>query len=174
VSNVAIETSGEVVHNDEVVRGNRMTLNGPWNQEQLDQFLTSVRIPMRCSVVKASGFPMVVSLWYLWQAGSLWCATSAASKLARALEQDPRCGFEISGDAPPYKGVRGQGIASLALDRDLRLLKQLINRYLGNDNAPLAQWLLNRKSKEVAICIRPERLMTWDYTQRMSANKIPE
>jgi hypothetical protein len=110
----------------------------------------------------------VVSLWYVWEGGSVWCATRGTSRVARVLWDDPRCGFEVVADAPPYRGVRGQGVAALLPERGEAVLRQLLRRYLGSEETTLARRLLERPGGEVAIRIDPHRLSSFDFTERMA------
>jgi nitroimidazol reductase NimA-like FMN-containing flavoprotein (pyridoxamine 5'-phosphate oxidase superfamily) len=146
----------------------KMIQNGPWSGKDIDTYLSLQQIPLRLSVVGDLGFPIVVSLWFLWKDQALFCATSLNARLARALAKNPRCGFEVAADTPPYRGVRGQGTASLSKDHDLQLLRLLLQRYLGDDETSFSSWLLSSNREEVAIRIDPDRLMTWDYSSRMS------
>ena len=142
-------------------------MTGPWRAEAITAFLDEERIPIRLATLAPSGTPCVTSLWYLRRAGSLWCATLASAPLARSLRADPRCGFEIAGDRPPYRGVRGQGSARIDSAAGGEVLRALIARYLGDETSDLARWLLSRIDREVAIEIVPSRLTSWDYTRRM-------
>jgi hypothetical protein len=76
--------------------------------------------------------------------------------------------FEISVNAPPYFGVRGAGAASVSPDEEKRLLRSLLERYLGGTDSTLAERLLRPEREEVHIRIEPERLYTWDFSDRMS------
>lgn len=67
---------------------------------------------------------------------------------------------------PPYRGVRGQGRASLRREGGT-LLGELLDRYLGGGDSPLARRLLADAADEVAIRVVPTRLASWDYTERM-------
>lgn len=143
------------------------TLSGPWDEQHLARFLDEARIPLRLATLAPSGTPCVTSLWYVRRGATLWCATVQSASLVRALSADPRCGFEIAGDRPPYRGARGQGTARLDAGAGEEVLRALIARYLGDDTSELARWLLTRVDREVAIEIVPTRLTTWDYTRRM-------
>ena len=107
------------------------------------------------------------SLWFLHEADALWCATQADSVLARRLRADDRCGFEVCADAPPYRGVRGTGHASLVPEAAADVLPRLIARYQGSGQTPLGAWLMSRLEREVAIRIDDLTLTTWDYSARM-------
>jgi len=77
-----------------------------------------------------------VSVWYAYQDGALLCVSHRKSALIRLLEQDPRVGFEISPNDPPYHGVRGQGTVSLAPLGEHNVLEALLDRYLGQQISP--------------------------------------
>ncbi len=134
---------------------------------QLEQYFEAARIPLRLACTTPSGWPAVISLWYLYREGSFYCATSQTAKVAQYLQHNPRCAFEIAADQPPYCGVRGQGMVRLdpALGGDI--LTELLHRYLGGVANPLAQKLLARSQPEVAIIIHPEKIFKWNYSDRM-------
>ena len=129
-------------------------------------FLKEVNIPLRLSCLTTSGWPMIVSLWYLYSEGKLFCSTQKNSKLVKFLRQDPRCAFEIAPETPPYRGIRGKGTVELVEEGAMDTLEKLILRYLGGKDSGLAQYLLSRDN-EVAIVITPKKLYTWDYSSRM-------
>ena len=142
-------------------------LTGPWRDDAVAAYLDDARIPLRLAALAPSGTPCVTSLWYVRRGASLWCATIQSARLVGALRTDPRCGFEIAADRPPYRGVRGQGKARIDAAAGGDVLRTLIERYLGDDTTDLARWLLSRIDREVAIEIVPTRLTSWDYTRRM-------
>lgn len=143
-------------------------LSGPWEMAVAEAFLMSSVIPVRIATTGRSG-PLVQSMWFLWRDGVLWCATQDDAVITHRLQADPRCGFEVAGDLPPYRGVRGQGRAEIVPDAGPAVLGELIERYLGSARSGLARWLLSRADTEVAIAVRPEHMATWDYRQRMQA-----
>lgn len=132
----------------------------------MTSFLRETTIPVR--LASHGRYPLVQSLWYLFDEGSLWCATQEDSVLARRLARSERCGFEVSGDLPPYRGVRGTGTASLDRAAAGRVLPQLIHRYLGDQSTPLGDWLLARIETEVAIRISGLAVTSWDFSARMA------
>lgn len=112
--------------------------------------------------------PLVQSVWFLYDEQALWCCTQSDAVLARRLTSDPRCGFEVSGDLPPYRGVRGTARAEILPDRAADVLPRLILRYLGDEPGSLGGWLLSRLDHEVAIRLHDLRVSTFDYTSRMT------
>ena len=143
-------------------------LKGPWTRQQVDSFLQDSLFPLRIACVGEDHFPRVVSVWYGYNDDTFRCVSHRSSQLVRLLEQSDRVGFEVSTNTPPYYGVRGQGVASLASDADGVVLTEMLQRYLGGVDSSLGKWLLSRAADEVLITIKPVRLFTWDYRERMS------
>lgn len=144
------------------------TAKGPWSLEEIHRFLSDSTVPMRLACTGNDGYPRVVSVWYAFAEQALLCVSHQKSALVKLLQRDPKVGFEVSPNAPPYHGVRGQGQASLEPLGDSELLDLLLERYLGQQESRVGNWLLSRKAEEVVIRIQPERLFTWDYRERMA------
>jgi hypothetical protein len=140
---------------------------GPWSPDEITTFLDTQRIPLRLACRTTSGWPLVASHWFLWRDGALWCATQADAKIVRYLAAEPRCGFEVAPDGMPYRGVRGQGRAAIEPAQGVAVLRDLVQRYLGDESSDFARWLLARSATEVAIRIEPIRMRSWDFGRRM-------
>lgn len=147
-----------------------MEPTGAWDRERTEAFLERETIPIRLSCHTRADTLWMLSLWYCYRDGALWCATSAAADVVEYLAGDDRVAFEISTNDPPYKGVRGNGTASVEADSDKELLKALLERYLGGTDSPLAERLLSPGREEVRIRIDPARLYTWDFSDRMQGS----
>lgn len=142
-------------------------IRGDWQIGKIEDYLRESIYPMRLSCITSNGFPLIVSLWFLYREGTLWCAVQKDCALARILERDGRCGFEVSPNETPYLGVRGQGRAELVPEEGADKLRDLIDRYLDENNKELAEWLLERSEDETAIRIIPDWFYSWDYSGRM-------
>ncbi len=145
-----------------------LTQAGPWSEEEVKAFLGDSRVPVRVASNSASGYPLLTSLWFVPFEGSLWCATQQKAQIASQLASDPRCAFEVSVEAPPYLGVRGRATGIIHANRGEEILRILLLRYLGDFETPPGPLLLAKVQSEVAIEIRPETLVSWDYRQRMT------
>ncbi|MFT4822466.1 MAG: hypothetical protein ACJAUG_000869 [Halioglobus sp.] len=143
-------------------------LSGPWKKPQIDEFLIGNNLPVRLSCNASDGFPRVISLWYQYANDTLFCVTHQSSKLITLLKNNNQVGFEISPNEPPYFGVRGQGTAQLQPLGESPILDDLLEKYVGDTDSSFAQWLISRKAEELIISVRPHRLYTWDYRERMS------
>ncbi len=144
------------------------TLKGPWSLEDTCEFLRESTFPLRLASTGTDGYPRVVSVWYAFADTALLCVSHRKSALVKLLQRDPRVGFEISPNEPPYHGARGQGRASMTPLGDSDLLEVLLERYLGQQESRVGNWLLSRKAEEMLIRVEPERIFTWDYRQRMA------
>lgn len=139
--------------------------SGPWDRSAIESFLAETVIPVRLATVGGSG-PLVQSMWFLYRDGSVWCSTQRTSVLCSRLTADPRCGFEVAADSPPYRGVRGRGVATFDDADPGTLLETLIDRYLG-DGGSLRSWLLSQVADEVSVRISDLTVVSWDYSGRM-------
>lgn len=140
---------------------------GPWSASQIAGFLDATVIPVRLAATAPSGWPLLVSLWFVHRDGLLLCATRTDAYIARALRHDPRCAFEVAPEQPPYCGVRGRAHVTITTDGAAALLGDLCERYLGGTDGDLARWLLSRADHEVVLTLDPREVTAWDYRQRM-------
>jgi hypothetical protein len=148
---------------------------GAWNDSEIAAYLAAARIPLRLAAHDGAGFPRVLSLWFLPDAdGALWCATQASAQVVRFLTAEPRCGFEVAGDAPPYRGVRGTARASIHPERGDEMLRALLARYGVAPESALARKLLAKVASEVAIRLEPLRVSSWDFSRRMAGAIAPQ
>ncbi len=137
---------------------------------RIAEYLRVVRIPLRLACLTPSGWPLVLSLWYVYKDGAIYCATQESARVVSYLRQNSNCAFEVAADLPPYCGVRGRAQAFIEPSQGPAILAQLIHRYLPNPESPLARDLLNRQDREVAIRLEPRTIYTWDFTERMQSS----
>lgn len=144
-----------------------MSRRGPWSPAEAAAFLDAAHVPLRLACNGESGSPVLASLWFLPEGERLWCATQRSARIVELLRRDPRCAFEVAHDEPPYRGLRGQGEATLHDERGPEVLERLIERYVDDPGCAFARWLRSRAAHETAIAIEPARLLSWDFTERM-------
>jgi hypothetical protein len=143
------------------------TVDGAWTAIELETFLDQTRVPIRLACETPAGGLWMLSLWFRPEGHRLCCATARSAELVEYVAHSDHVAFEISTNRPPYMGVRGNGTVTVGPDEDKELLGSLIDRYLGDRDSELASWLLSADRSEVRIEITPERLYTWDYSDRM-------
>ena len=146
-----------------------MKVKGAWSPIEVDKYLTDTILPARISVLSPNNWPIIVSLWFLFENGSLYCSTKKTSRIAECLSRSNRCAFEIARDNAPYFGVRGQGKAALISENGNYVLSRLADRYLGKGDSEFRAWLMSNVENEITIRIDPNNFFSWDYRKRMSA-----
>ncbi len=137
------------------------------DKAEYESSVNDTKIPIRLAFIKPDGMPNVVSLWHVHLDGKIYCATQKSAKIVSYLEDNPVCGFEIAADKPPYKGIRGEGIAEILYNDGQKILEILIDKYLGDKESTLSKFLKNNSKNEVAIQITPKRIFQYDYSKRM-------
>ena len=143
--------------------------NSAWGAEQIANYLATAEQPLRLAL-QSGDAPLVIPLWFQFVEDAFYCACSKHAKVVELIRQAPLCGFDVSTNAMPYKGVRGQGAAEVLPEQGEPALQALVERYLKNTNSGFAQWLLSRSADEVAIIIRPQWMTAWDFSARMTAD----
>jgi nitroimidazol reductase NimA-like FMN-containing flavoprotein (pyridoxamine 5'-phosphate oxidase superfamily) len=134
-------------------------------------YLTVSDIPIRISCISTENWPIIISLWYVYMNEKFYCATQNTSKIIKYMRHSPKCGFEISKDHFPYKGIRGYGNALIQQDKGEYILRILLEKYLKEqESSKIYKSLLSEKhlQNEVAIEITPSRIFEWDFKERMS------
>ncbi len=132
----------------------------------MQRFLESSTIPIRISV-QDGDYPLICSVWYECLDGNLCIVSHKDSRLAQLLQANGRCAFEIAPNDPPYCGVRGKADVTTSNTGAEPILKRVIERYLGNTNQRLADWLLGRVADELVFTLEPTWATSWDYGSRM-------
>ncbi len=146
----------------------KISKSSAWDQSGIFSFLNENTIPIRLAVIQDK-YPLICSVWFSVDAETLVmsCVSHGKSQLVKSLMADPRVGFEIALNDPPYKGVRGKGNAKLTQENVSNTLHEVIVRFLGSTNSNLARWLLGRAEEEYVIKITPSWITSWDYSERM-------
>ncbi|MFB6361852.1 MAG: pyridoxamine 5'-phosphate oxidase family protein [Halobacteriales archaeon] len=141
---------------------------GAWSADEVERFLDRATVPVRLACHTPSDRLWLVTLWYEFADATFLCATGREATIVQYLERDASVAFEVSTNEPPYRGVRGNGRAVIGPDPDKAVLQSLLERYLGGTDSQLADRLLADHREEVAIRLEPDRLYSWDYSERMA------
>jgi nitroimidazol reductase NimA-like FMN-containing flavoprotein (pyridoxamine 5'-phosphate oxidase superfamily) len=145
---------------------------GAWDRAAATAYLEDAVVPIRIACRTPGDRLWMLSLWFRWDADAeaFRCATKRSADVIGYLDADPEVAFEVSTNDPPYMGVRGNGTATVEPDAQKAVLRGLIDRYLGDDDSPLARSLLDPDREEVSIRIDPRRVHAWDYSGRMATD----
>lgn len=143
-------------------------VSGPWDRARMESFLANEVIPVRLATSGRTG-AMVQSMWFDYCDGQIWCSTQADSVVVARIRRDPRVGYEVAPDDPPYHGVRGRALADIVHLGADEVLDRLIAKYLDDPQSTLARWLRSRRTTEVSLRLTPLTMRSWDYSARMSS-----
>ncbi len=146
---------------------NKLTVSGK-------EFLNDMLIPIKLAVVKKTGYPVVLSLWYMYKDNKLYCATRKGARVVKYIRQNNKCAFEIASERPPYKGLRGEGRLYVDKEKGPFILRQLIQKYLKDKESKLKSFLMKNIAKEVAIEIDVEKWYGFDYSSRMDDEPLKD
>lgn len=139
------------------------------DEDIVNHFFDEACIPIRLAAQTEKGYPAIVSLWSLRRSGKIYCATKKWAYIVTKIEKHPEVAFELSCEAPPYRGVRGWADARIVPELGKEILSELLEKFLGSTDTPLARKLLgDAVEDEVAIELTPVWMKTWDYSERMS------
>ena len=144
-----------------------MKLRGPLSRSEIERLLETTTVPLRLACHRPDGSLWMLSLWFRYRDGTIQCATGATADVVSFLERDPAVAFEVSTNDPPYRGVRGNGTATVESDPEKAVLSSLIERYLESTDTPFARRLLDDDREEVTITIDLETVYGWDFSERM-------
>lgn len=138
-----------------------------WPIHTIESFLADAEIPLRLSFLNQHGEPMICSLWFTFHDDIIWAATHKNSYVLKQLQLNDQVSFEVSTNDYPYQGVRGKAKAELTANDADKVLASLINKYLGEGNSDLADWLMGRAKDEYVIKLHPQSINAWDFSNRM-------
>ena len=122
---------------------------------EITELLHELACPMRLASISPNGFPLISTLWFMYDKGLFWCITQERTLLRRNLAADSRCAFEIGLEGQRFKLLRGQGLATLDLEDGRRVTELMISRYIKDPNGQAARALRAQIPTEYAIAIKP-------------------
>jgi len=113
------------------------------------------------------GQPVLTPIWYLYRDGLLYMRTGAESIKAGNVRRDQRVAICIQDERPPYKSVTIHGRASVEPEEE-GLDAAIARRYLGAVGGAFYLRTVREaveQSGEVTLAVRPERVVTQDFSQ---------
>jgi len=137
-------------------------------EEETLKFLTESKALMRLASIRRDGYPDVHVLWCIYLNDKLYTATHKKTRKVENFRFNNKVSFSIDLETPPFKGVRGRGVAKLIDDANLsaKILTKEIMKYIGNMEDPIAKQLLSIAHEEYVIEIKPLYFATWDESKQ--------
>ena len=136
--------------------------------EEAERFLES-KLNLQLATNDEQCNPNIQPVWFYYDKDvkKLFITTSKSAKKTKNLRNRPNVYFSIDDENPPYKGVKGRGIATIIEDPK-RIVPQgdkISLKYLGTLDHPIAKMIsdLSEKGEVVLVEISPKFFSTWDY-----------
>jgi general stress protein 26 len=146
---------------------------GAVTEAKVDRFLES-KLNVQLATIDEDGYPNVQPVWFLYDKAKekLYTGTQKTSKKINNIRKNPgKIYFSIDDENFPYKGVKGRGEAIISEDvqKNLPIIEKINIKYLGTQEHPLAQRLLEnaRNGVEVVIEITPRFFSAWYFGKAM-------
>lgn len=136
--------------------------------EEAERFLES-KLNLQLATNDEQCNPNIQPVWFHYDKDvkKLFITTSKSAKKTKNLRNRPNVYFSIDDENPPYKGVKGRGIATIIEDPKRIVPKgdKISLKYLGTIDHPLAKMIsdLSEKGEVVLVEISPKFFSTWDY-----------
>ncbi len=143
----------------------------PLNEQDVKDFLTTKVLNLHLGTIDEQGHPNVhpVGYYYDKSDNKFYILTGKESKKTSNLKKYQMVYFCIDDPNPPYKGVRGKGIARIQedLNFNISIWEKIMIRYLGNLGDPKAIAIRDelRKGESIVVEISPKYYSTWDYSK---------
>ena len=95
-------------------------------KEEVERFLES-KLNLQLATIDEQGEPNIQPVWFYYNKDGekLLITTSKLAKKTQNLRNKPAVYFSIDDENPPYKGVKGKGIATLVEDPDKTVSKEI-------------------------------------------------
>ena len=142
-------------------------------REEAERFLLeSSKLNLQIATIDEKGDPNIQPVWFNYDkdAEKLLILTSKSAKKTQNLRNRPTIYFSIDDQNPPYKGVKGKGIATVIEDpnRIVPQAEKISMKYLGTLDHPAAKEMADRSrnGEGVLVEISPKFFSTWDFGKR--------
>lgn len=132
---------------------------------QWERFLAGRHVAV-LATLGAEGEPVLTPIWYLYRDGALRMRTSGESVKARNVRRDQRVTLCVQDERPPYKSVTVYGRAAVEPE-DEALTATIPRHYLGMVGGAAYLRMAREaveQSAEVTLVVRPERVLTQDFS----------
>ena len=142
-------------------------------EEEAERFLES-KLNLQIATIDEKGEPNIQPVWFYYDKdeGKLLIITSKLAKKTQNLRNRPTIYFSVDDENPPYKGVKGKGIATIVEDpnRIVPQAEKISMKYLGTLDHPAAKEMADRSKngEGVLVEISPKFFSTWDFGKMQS------
>ena len=142
-------------------------VGAPLTEQQTKDFLTTSKLNIHIGTVDEKGHANIHPVWYYYDTSSnkFYILTGKDSKKVNNLKGNDIIYFCVDDPNPPYKGVRGKGIAKAHenVNFNVPIAQKIAFRYIGTLDHPISYELVERlkNGQGIVLEISPIYYSTW-------------
>jgi general stress protein 26 len=132
------------------------------------------KLNLQIATIDEQGYPTIQPVWFLYNkdSGKIYSGTRNTTKKIENMKRNPdKVYFSIDDENFPYKGVKGRAEARIIEESKnvLPIIEKINVKYLGTNDHPLAQMLIDsaRKGEQFLIELTPKFFSAWDFGKAM-------
>ena len=145
----------------------------PMRHEDVDSFLAQPLIAKLCTHNK-DGSIHVVPIWFKYENGEMLFGTQEISRKVKNIKRDNRVSVLVDTTEPTLKGVIMRGAAELDYRDVISKRVSIFEKYKDAEEATVLAERLAGMWKPVVIRVKPEQVITFDYSQGFGINSVGE
>jgi nitroimidazol reductase NimA-like FMN-containing flavoprotein (pyridoxamine 5'-phosphate oxidase superfamily) len=135
----------------------------PVTESEVERFLLEGKLNIQIATIDEEGYPIVQPIWFVFNRDTrkIYSGTPKATRKIENIKRNPdKVHFSIDDENFPYKGVKGRAEARIIQGSNeiLPILETINMKYLGTNDHPIAQMILDnaRKGEQVVIELTPK------------------
>jgi PPOX class probable F420-dependent enzyme len=136
----------------------------PMAQGEVESFLAQPLIAKLCTH-NDDGSIHVVPIWFKYENGEILLGTQEITQKVKNIQRDNRVSVLVDTTDPTLKGVIVRGVAELDYDDVIPKRVSIIEKYTDPEGASALAERLASTWKPVVIHVKPEQVITFDYSQ---------
>jgi PPOX class probable F420-dependent enzyme len=141
--------------------------------EEMEAFLARPLIAKLCTH-NPDGSIHIVPIWFRYEAGEILMGTQETTQKVQNIKRDSRVTVLVDTTEPRLGGVIMYGAAELDYDDVIPTRTSIFAKYMDAERAPELAARLASQWKPVIVRIRPERVITFDYSKGFGLSASPD
>ena len=141
--------------------------------DEIEAFLTKPLIAKLCTQNK-DGSTHIAPVWFKYENGEFLFGTQEMTHKVRNIKREQRVTILVDGTDPVLQGVIAYGKAQLDFEDVIAKRIRIFEKYIGAENAPGLANKLATSWNPVVIHVKPEKMVTFDYSKGFGISKDSE
>jgi PPOX class probable F420-dependent enzyme len=140
---------------------------------EMESFLARPLIAKLCTHNK-DGSIHIVPIWFRYENGEILMGTQEISQKIQNIKRDNHVTVLVDTTEPRLGGVIMYGAAELEYDDVIPKRVSIFKKYMDAEQAPALAARLANQWKPVVVRIKPERVITFDYSKGFGLGSSPD